>query len=64
MNIEKERPYKCGVCQKGYKNPNGLTYHRMHSPPCMFPDSYINGCSDANPLNVGIDLLFRTLADA
>ena len=32
--MEKEKPYKCDVCQKRYKNLNGLKYHRQHSPPC------------------------------
>lgn len=32
--MEKEKPYKCDVCQKRYKNLNGLKYHKTHSPPC------------------------------
>ena len=32
--MEKEKPYKCEVCHKRYKNLNGLKYHKTHSPPC------------------------------
>lgn len=32
--MEKEKPYRCEVCGKRYKNLNGLKYHRQHSPPC------------------------------
>lgn len=32
--MEKEKPYRCDVCGKRYKNLNGLKYHRAHSPPC------------------------------
>jgi transcription factor SFP1 len=39
--MEKEKPYKCDVCQKRYKNLNGLKYHKTHSPPCN-PDLQIN----------------------
>lgn len=34
MGMEKEKPYKCDVCGKRYKNLNGLKYHKSHSPPC------------------------------
>lgn len=34
MGMEKEKPYKCDVCQKRYKNLNGLKYHKQHSVPC------------------------------
>ncbi|TVY78275.1 Transcription factor SFP1 [Lachnellula suecica] len=34
MGMEKEKPYKCEVCGKRYKNLNGLKYHKQHSPPC------------------------------
>ena len=40
--MEKEKPYKCEVCQKRYKNLNGLKYHKTHSPPCN-PDLQVNG---------------------
>jgi transcription factor SFP1 len=39
--MEKEKPYKCDVCQKRYKNLNGLKYHKTHSPPCN-PDLQVN----------------------
>ena len=32
--MEKEKPYKCEVCHKRYKNLNGLKYHRQHAPNC------------------------------
>lgn len=34
VGMEKEKPYKCDVCHKRYKNLNGLKYHKTHSPPC------------------------------
>lgn len=34
IGMEKEKPYKCDVCHKRYKNLNGLKYHKTHSPPC------------------------------
>jgi len=34
IGMEKEKPYRCDVCGKRYKNLNGLKYHRNHSPPC------------------------------
>jgi len=55
--MEKEKPYKCEVCGKRYKNLNGLKYvrplyhyssasaniskHKQHSPPCN-PDLKLN----------------------
>ena len=39
--MEKEKPYKCDVCQKRYKNLNGLKYHKTHSPPCN-PELQVN----------------------
>jgi transcription factor SFP1 len=29
--MEKEKPFSCELCNKRYKNPNGLKYHRLHS---------------------------------
>jgi transcription factor SFP1 len=34
VGMEKEKPYRCEVCGKRYKNLNGLKYHRQHSPQC------------------------------
>lgn len=34
MGMEKEKPFKCDVCGKRYKNLNGLKYHKAHSPLC------------------------------
>ena len=42
VGMEKEKPYRCEVCGKRYKNLNGLKYHRQHSPPCN-PDLKLNG---------------------
>lgn len=42
MGMEKEKPYKCDVCKKRYKNLNGLKYHKTHSPPCN-PELQLNG---------------------
>lgn len=41
VGMEKEKPYRCEVCGKRYKNLNGLKYHRNHSPPCN-PDFNFN----------------------
>jgi transcription factor SFP1 len=41
LGMEKEKPYKCEVCGKRYKNLNGLKYHKQHSPPCN-PDLKMN----------------------
>jgi transcription factor SFP1 len=41
VGMEKEKPYRCDVCGKRYKNLNGLKYHRQHSPPCN-PDFKLN----------------------
>ncbi|KAM7224344.1 hypothetical protein V8F06_000125 [Rhypophila decipiens] len=34
LGMEKEKPFKCDVCGKRYKNLNGLKYHKQHSPYC------------------------------
>ncbi|KAK3382931.1 hypothetical protein B0T24DRAFT_27851 [Lasiosphaeria ovina] len=34
LGMEKEKPFKCEVCGKRYKNLNGLKYHKQHSPMC------------------------------
>ena len=34
IGMEKEKPYRCEVCGKRYKNLNGLKYHRAHAPHC------------------------------
>lgn len=31
FNLEKDKPFRCEVCGKRYKNLNGLKYHRGHS---------------------------------
>lgn len=31
LGSEKDKPYRCEVCGKRYKNLNGLKYHRAHS---------------------------------
>lgn len=42
LGMEKEKPYRCEVCGKRYKNLNGLKYHKAHSPPCN-PDLKLGG---------------------
>ncbi|KAL1879330.1 hypothetical protein VTK73DRAFT_7167 [Phialemonium thermophilum] len=34
LGMEKEKPFRCEVCGKRYKNLNGLKYHKQHSPMC------------------------------
>lgn len=34
IGMEKEKPYRCEVCGKRYKNLNGLKYHKAHAPHC------------------------------
>ncbi|KAF2677548.1 hypothetical protein K458DRAFT_319308 [Lentithecium fluviatile CBS 122367] len=34
VGMEKEKPYRCEMCGKRYKNLNGLKYHRAHAPRC------------------------------
>jgi len=34
VGMEKEKPYRCEVCGKRYKNLNGLKYHKAHAPHC------------------------------
>ncbi|RMZ87317.1 hypothetical protein DV736_g5456, partial [Chaetothyriales sp. CBS 134916] len=50
QGMEKEKPYKCEVCQKRYKNLNGLKYHKTHSLACN-PDlqNNVNRSSSVNP---------------
>ncbi|KJY02491.1 C2H2 transcription factor (Sfp1) like protein [Zymoseptoria brevis] len=50
VGMEKEKPYRCEVCGKRYKNLNGLKYHRQHSPPCN-PDLKMNGGGMPGNLN-------------
>lgn len=44
IGMEKEKPYRCDVCGKRYKNLNGLKYHRQHSPPCN-PELKLNAAN-------------------
>ncbi|KAF2864850.1 hypothetical protein BDV95DRAFT_600233 [Massariosphaeria phaeospora] len=34
QGMEKEKPYRCTICGKRYKNLNGLKYHKTHSAKC------------------------------
>lgn len=54
LGMEKEKPYKCEVCGKRYKNLNGLKYHRGHSPPCN-PDHKLNSHMAAAGLGFGLN---------
>ena len=47
LGMEKEKPYKCDVCGKRYKNLNGLKYHKTHSLPCD-PDRKVDPASPIN----------------
>lgn len=49
LGMEKEKPYRCDVCGKRYKNLNGLKYHKAHSPPCNPELSFAVN----RPLNTG-----------
>ena len=51
VGMEKEKPYRCEVCGKRYKNLNGLKYHRQHSPPCN-PELKVNSSADLSPNNL------------
>ncbi|PNS18189.1 hypothetical protein CAC42_7558 [Sphaceloma murrayae] len=57
IGMEKEKPYRCEVCGKRYKNLNGLKYHRQHSPPCN-PDLKMNPAigmsNNLNGMNVNV----------
>lgn len=59
LGMEKEKPYRCEVCGKRYKNLNGLKYHRQHSPPCN-PELKLGAqgvpalSSDVSGLNVNV----------
>jgi transcription factor SFP1 len=44
--MDKEKPYRCEICGKRYKNLNGLKYHKAHSPPCN-PDFKLGGVMGA-----------------
>ena len=45
MDMEKERPYKCELCQKRYTDKNGLKDHKTRAAPCN-PDLLVNGGGD------------------
>ena len=51
LGMEKEKPYKCEVCGKRYKNLNGLKYHKSHSPPCN-PELKLGA---GIPINAGLN---------
>ncbi|ORY14192.1 hypothetical protein BCR34DRAFT_647079 [Clohesyomyces aquaticus] len=49
IGMEKEKPYRCEVCGKRYKNLNGLKYHRAHAPHCN-PELKLNQLGLTNNL--------------
>jgi transcription factor SFP1 len=51
VGMEKEKPYRCEVCGKRYKNLNGLKYHRQHSAPCN-PELKLNNLNLASLQNL------------
>lgn len=52
LGMEKEKPFKCEVCSKRYKNLNGLKYHKQHSPYCT-PEALAALTSGNLALNLG-----------
>lgn len=50
--MEKEKPYRCQVCGKRYKNLNGLKYHKQHAPPCNPDLAKPTAASTAGPHNI------------
>ncbi|KAF2731599.1 hypothetical protein EJ04DRAFT_442719 [Polyplosphaeria fusca] len=59
QGMEKEKPYRCEICGKRYKNLNGLKYHRAHSPPCnpelkMNPLNQLPNLQAMNGMNVNV----------
>lgn len=55
MGMEKEKPFKCDVCGKRYKNLNGLKYHKTHSPPCN-PELKLNPAIPINTSNMSANV--------
>jgi transcription factor SFP1 len=53
VGMEKEKPYRCEVCGKRYKNLNGLKYHRAHAPHCN-PELQLNKLANLQGLNVNV----------
>jgi transcription factor SFP1 len=53
--MEKEKPYKCEVCGKRYKNLNGLKYHKTHSPPCN-PELKLNAGIPINTSGMNVNV--------
>jgi transcription factor SFP1 len=53
VGMEKEKPYRCEVCGKRYKNLNGLKYHRAHAPHCN-PELKLNQLANLQGLNVNV----------
>jgi transcription factor SFP1 len=53
VGMEKEKPYRCEVCGKRYKNLNGLKYHRAHAPHCN-PDLQLKNLANLQGLNVNV----------
>jgi hypothetical protein len=68
VGMEKEKPYRCEVCGKRYKNMYGVEYHRQHSPPCN-PD-YLPGMPNdlqgmgVNVADIGLTLTSQVPAHA
>lgn len=48
VGMEKEKPYRCDLCGKRYKNLNGLKYHKQHSPACN-PELRLGAMRPINP---------------
>lgn len=63
VGMEKEKPYRCEVCGKRYKNLNGLKYHKAHAPHCnpelalqkLGLGSNLQNLQNANVAGAGMD---------
>ncbi|KAF2638276.1 hypothetical protein P280DRAFT_491725 [Massarina eburnea CBS 473.64] len=55
IGMEKEKPYRCEMCGKRYKNLNGLKYHRTHAPRCN-PELAFNQMPSLQGMNVNTNV--------
>ncbi|PVI06651.1 hypothetical protein DM02DRAFT_638420 [Periconia macrospinosa] len=55
VGMEKEKPYRCEMCGKRYKNLNGLKYHRTHAPRCN-PELAFNQMPALQGMNVNTNV--------
>ncbi|KAF2839257.1 hypothetical protein M501DRAFT_1016338 [Patellaria atrata CBS 101060] len=55
VGMEKEKPYRCEVCGKRYKNLNGLKYHRQHSANCN-PELKLSALGPTNLQGINVNV--------